>query len=104
MITCQFTTGRKPQYYEVTVTVPGFCGNYCMGVYTKAPIDAVISALRACVKDSYTLKVTLAEKFHSEYESLDSACAQLSRLRFVEYTTKEVEKTIIVTETVKREL
>ena len=102
MITCEFTTGKKSSYYEVTVGISET--QFSFGIYTKASFDAVASALRACIKDSYLLTIVPTKVFHSEYESLDTACALLSRLRFVEYTTKEVEKTIIVTETVKREL
>lgn len=102
MIVCEFTSGKKPSYYEVTVGV--LDAQYSFGVYTKASFDAVASALRACVKDSYLLTIVPTRVLHSEYESLDSACAMLARLRFVEYTTKDVEKVVIVKETVKKEL
>lgn len=104
MVTCEFIKGTKPSYYEVTVAVIGAPKNYSIGVYTKAPFDAVLSALRACVKESYTLVVEQTKVLHSEYESLDSACALLSRLRFIEYTTREVEKVVTVTELISKEL
>lgn len=102
MVTCEFTSGRKPSYYEVTVGVSD--AQYSFGIYTKAPFDAVMSALRASLKDSYLLTVVPTRVLHSEYESLDTACAMLSRIRFVEYTTKDVEKIVIVKETVRKEL
>lgn len=102
MVTCEFTSGRKPSYYEVTVGIAG--AQYNFGVYSKAPFNAILSALRASLKDSYTLTVEPVKVLHSEYESLDTACAMLSRIRFVVYTTKDVEKTVIVKETVRREL
>lgn len=102
MITCEFTTGKKPSYYEVTVGASN--AQYSFGMYTKASFDAVMSALRASLKDSYTLTVVPTRVLHNEYHSLDMACAMLSRLRFVEYTTKDVKKVVIVKETVRKEL
>lgn len=79
---------------------------YTFGIATKAPVDAVMSALKASLKDSYNLVVEpLGDgKAFYEWESLDSGCAILSRLRFVEYTTKDVEKIVIVKETIRKEL
>lgn len=102
MVTYEFTSGRKPSYYEVTVRVSD--AQYSFGVVTKATYEAVVSALLASLKDSYELTVAPTKPWRSEYESLDTACSMLSRIRFVEYTTKDVEKVIIVKETVRKEL
>lgn len=104
MITVAFTTGKKAAFYEVKVGAKNEENLYSFGLMTKAPYDAVISALRASLKDSYTLKVEVRQVYHSEYENLDTACATLRRIRFVEYSTKIVEKLVQVTETVKTEL
>lgn len=104
MIAIEFTTGKKPSYYEVEVGIPNCTANYKLGIYSKASFDAVASALRASVPSHYLVTVTPIKMLHSEYESLDTACAILSRLRFVEYTTKDVEKVVIVKETVRKEL
>lgn len=107
MITTEFTQGKRDTYYEVKVSINRdntTLESYSFGLCTKANYNAVLSALRASLKDSYKLDIWIRKGLHSEYESLDSACATLSRLRFVEYSTKTVEKVVYVEETVKTEL
>lgn len=107
MIAVEFTQGKRAAYYEVKVSIDRdntTLESYSFGLCTKASYDAVLSALRASLKDSYKLDIWVGRGLHSEYESLDSACATLSRLRFVEYSTKTVEKVVYVKETVKTEL
>lgn len=107
MITTEFIQGKRAAYYEVKVSINRdntTLESYSFGLCTKASYDAVLSALRASLKDSYKLDIWMGKGLHSEYESLDSACATLSRLRFVEYSTKTVEKVVYVKETVKTEL
>lgn len=107
MIATEFTQGKRAAYYEVKVSTNldnTTLASYSFGLVTKANYDAVLSALRASLKDSYTLEICIGKYLHSEYESLDSACALLSRLRFVEYSTKTVEKIVYVKETIKTEL
>ena len=107
MIAVEFTQGKRAAYYEVKVSINRdntTLESYSFGLCTKASYDAVLSALRASLKDSYKLDIWIGRGCHSEYESLDSACATLSRLRFVEYSTKTVEKVVYVKETVKTEL
>ena len=107
MISVEFTKGTRDAYYEVKVSINRdntTLESYSFGLCTKANYDAVLSALRASLKDSYTLEILVGRGLHSEYESLDSACATLSRLRFVEYSTKTVEKVVYVKESVRTEL
>lgn len=107
MITTEFIQGKREAYYEVKVSINRdntTLESYSFGLCTKADYDAVLSALRASLKDSYKLDIWIGRGLHSEYESLDSACATLSRLRFVEYSTKTVEKVVYVKESVKTEL
>lgn len=109
MINVEFKPAQRGYHHyrivascDTTETTP----DYRFGLRTKASIDVVTSALRSALKDSYSLTVVPLREMcvFYEWESIDSACETLERLRFVEYTTKDVEKVVIVKETTKKEL
>lgn len=108
MINLEFKPSpRGHKHYRIIVS----CGvenanDYRFGLATKASLDAVTTALRASLKDSYELTIVPLGEFRGfyEWENLESACVTLERLRFVEYTTKDVEKVVIVKETTTRVL
>ena len=60
MITTEFIQGKRAAYYEVKVSINRdntTLESYSFGLCTKANYDAVLSALRASLKDSYKLEV-----------------------------------------------
>lgn len=93
------------KYYIIKVTCCGEEESWLLE--TRLPHLEVARILLSYMKDSYKLHTQELSKWPAGYfesHDLDSSISIISRLRFIEYKTIEVPKTVMVSKTISTEL
>lgn len=108
MLNVKYGYGNKQKHYLVEVCI-WYNGDFKAETFpltTKAPLDAILSALGAVTKYTVTAVELDPKKNwgYTEWYNLDTLCNTVSRLKFYHTEIVEREKVVIVKETISTDL